>query len=111
MFDFYLRYGLAVSVVVVFTLVPLIAVLQARVVVRLRRDHHTTWQDLGSPTPIAIHPRHAWSLNRFLWQRSYRPISDARLGRLCRLTNGVTLIYVAFLVLGLAWPLVVLGSR
>ena len=111
MFDFYLKYGLLVPTLGVFTLAPLIAFIQARVIVRLRRDHLLAWEELGCPSALPVHPRHSWSVTRFLWRREYRSIDDARLSALCRLTIGLTIPYLILLVLGFSWPVVVLASR
>jgi hypothetical protein len=78
-FDFYLKYGLLVSTLGVFALAPFIAFIQARIIVRLRRDHRLAWEELGCPSALPVHPRHAWSVTRFLWRRGYRSIDDARL--------------------------------
>lgn len=111
MFEFYLKYGLVIATLGVIALAPLIVFVEARIIVRLRRDHRPTWEDLGCPSTVPVHPRHSWSITRFLWRRDYRSIGDGRLTALCRLANGLSLPYAIFLVLGFSWPLVVLASR
>jgi hypothetical protein len=64
-----------------------------QLVVRLRRDHRSTWEGLGSPSPLFSRPEDLAAMHRFLAERQYLAIDDADFrrfaGRTRLLTNAV----------------------
>jgi hypothetical protein len=68
----------ALLTVFAITFIPVIIfnVLYPRLITRLRTDHPTVWNALGSPRYIDLRPRRTAALLRFLLRRQYLAVAD-----------------------------------
>jgi hypothetical protein len=57
------------------TLVGMAVVLRAALIKRLRDQHPTVWEELGSPSPIGVSAESLWG---WVWRREYAKLIPRR---------------------------------
>lgn len=91
---------LVVSFLVMVILAVPLVVLQVKMLSRLRSNHATDWERLGSPTLILNNTiGNTFSVLGFLWKGEYMALHDGELSRTCKRLRLLGPIYfVATLV-------------
>jgi hypothetical protein len=109
--EFWLYYGLAISVIAFLLAGVLFGVVRVKAVSRLKAMHASTWDELGRPPTLAIHPKQYRNLTKFVARGAYKALDDPKLSFMCRLAYIFGATHYVALILAFTWPLVVLIAR
>jgi len=109
--EFWLKYGLAVSVIAFLLAGLLFGVARMKLVARLKAMHASTWDELGKPPRLAIHPKQYRKVTMFVRHGAYEALGDSKLSFLCRSAYVLGTVHYVALVLMFTWPFVVLIAR
>ena len=111
MLEFWLAYGLAVSVIAFLLAGLLFGVARLELVARLKAAHPGIWDELGKPPRLAIHPKQYRKVTMFVRRGAYKALDDPKLSFLCRSACVLGSIHYVALVLMFTWPFLVLIAR